>query len=134
MSPATLAWLSAFGFTQAVEVPIYVLALRRTSAEEVATPIEGPRALLAAAFGASLITHPIVWFVFPQLWMMLPRLPFGSYNGMVLAAETFAIVTEGLYFYLLGAMGFRRSMLWALVANLTSVTLGLASRARYGWP
>ncbi|APR78743.1 Hypothetical protein A7982_04090 [Minicystis rosea] len=127
MSPATLAWLSAFLFTQAVEVPVYFVALGRACSTDASAPIDDRPARIAAAFGASLITHPIVWFVFP-------RLPFRSYEGMVVGAETFAIVAEGLYFALLGAMPIRWAFLWSLGANLTSVTLGLTSRSLFGWP
>src|SRR5262249_35014609 len=58
-----LEWIYAFLFTQAVEVPIYVFALR-------GGPETPPQRALAKrvliAFGASALTHPIVWFVIPQ--------------------------------------------------------------------
>ena len=127
MTPAALAWLSAFLFTQVVEIPIYVVALGRASSAGATAPLDDLPSRLAAAFGASLVTHPIVWFVFP-------RLPLGSYEGMVAGAETFAIVAEGIYFAALGAMRIRSAMLWSLGANLTSVTLGLLSRHFFGWP
>jgi hypothetical protein len=127
VSPATRAWLSAFLFTQVVEIPIYVAALRRTSPHGLPAPLTGLRDPVVAAFGASLITHPIVWFVFP-------RLPLGSYEGMVAGAETFAVVAEGLYFYALGAMALRRAMVVSLLANASSASLGLLSRYLFGWP
>lgn len=125
MTAGTAAWLSAFLFTQAVEIPVYLIALRRS--RDALAPIEGALPRLAAAFGASLVTHPIVWFV-------IPTLPFGSYEGMVVGAESFAIIAEGLYFHALGAMGLRRATLWSLLANGASVTLGLTSRYLFGWP
>src|SRR5262249_14116566 len=70
-------WLSAFLFTQLVEVPIYTFALR-------GRPL--------VAFGASLITHPFVW-------LMVPRLPPGHYVASVLVAEVFAIVVEAYYLH-----------------------------------
>lgn len=131
MSPATLAWLSAFCFTQAVEIPIYALALRSAHEREPAIDLppwtDTVPARLVAAFGASLVTHPIVWF-------LIPRIPFGSYEAMVLFAETFAVVAEGFYFAALGLLDLRRAMLWAFLANLTSVSLGFASRYAFGWP
>lgn len=102
-------WLAAFAFTQIVEVPIYRRAL-------------GGRALVA--FGASALTHPVVWFVFP-------RLPFASYLAMVAAAEVFAWLVEAAY---LRAFGLRRALAWSLVANAASLGLGLASRALFGAP
>lgn len=136
MSPATLAWLSAFCFTQAVEIPIYVVAIRRARDRDDAREPDLPElpawaetapARIAAAFGASLVTHPIVWF-------LIPRLPLGSYGAMIVFAETFAVVAEGFYFAALGLAPLRRAMLWALVANVTSASLGLASRHVLGWP
>jgi hypothetical protein len=104
-------WLSAFVFTQCVEIPIYTRLARAT---------------LPAAFGASALTHPIVWFIIPEL--MQGR----GYLAMVLVAETFAVVAEALYLGL--AFGVNRPLCWALLANVTSAGLGLLSRALLGWP
>ncbi len=103
------AWLAAFAFTQLVEVPVYLRALR-------GRPV--------VAFGASLLTHPIVFFVFPAVWP-------GSYWAQVAAAEAFAVGAEAAY---LSAFGVSRSVWWALAANALSLGLGLASRAAFGWP
>lgn len=119
MSPALGPWLSAFLFTQAVEVPIYTRALGRFPVSLAAR--------LAIAFGASALTHPIVWFV-------IPSLHHGSYATLVLRAELFAVLVEGFYLYALGAFDLRRSMLWSLAANGASASLGLACRALFGWP
>jgi hypothetical protein len=81
------------------------------------------------AFGASAITHPVVWFVMPWLWL---RIGYpGGYWAMVSAAEAFAVLVEAAYF-----VGFRlRSALaWAVVANAASLGLGLLSRSTFGWP
>jgi hypothetical protein len=104
------AWLSAFFFTQCVEVPIYA-KLAKTG--------------WLPAFGASSLTHPIVWFVIPSLWK-------GSYWGMVAVAETFAVVAEALYL----GLGFKvkRALAWSLLANAASAGLGLLSRWMFGWP
>ncbi len=116
-----IPWLGAFVFTQLVECPIYVAALRKSERSWALA--------LAIAFGASAITHPVVWFVIPWLWNALHRA--GGYWGMVVAAELFAILVEALY---LNRLGLRRALVWAFVANLSSVTLGLISRAIFGWP
>ena len=50
---------------------------------------------------------------------------------MVLLAESFAIAVEALY---LRAFDVRRAIAWSLLANGASVTLGLLSRAAFGWP
>ncbi len=120
-------WLFAFLFTELVECPIYWTALD-DRAERSRVP-RSRLARLALVFGASAITHPVVWFVIPWLWRELDR-P-GGYWAMAAAAETFAVVVEGGYLRLFGV---RRALWWALVANLTSVTLGLLSRQLFGWP
>ncbi len=116
-----MAWLGAFIFTQVVECPLYVLAQRDSSRRWGAK--------LVLAFCASAITHPIVWFVIPPLWMSAGQV--GGYWTMVAIAEVFAVVAEGAYFW---AVGLRRAWLWALVANVASAGLGLLSRSALGWP
>jgi predicted PurR-regulated permease PerM len=116
-----MAWLSAYLFTQVVECPIYLFAQRDSSRRW--------RAQMAIAFAASGITHPIVWFVIPPLWMNADQ--FGGYWTMVAIAEVFAVVAEGAFLW---ALGLRRALLWALLANVASAGLGLLSRSLFGWP
>lgn len=119
MLEAIGAWLSAFFVTQLVEVPIYVAAQARQK-----SPARRLSAQIALAFGASAITHPIVWFV-------IPLLPARHYWEMVVRAEAFAVGVEGLYFYFLRL---KRPFVWALVANGASLSLGLLSRYLFDWP
>lgn len=116
-------WLDAFLFTQAVEVPIYVHFLKhsRLFSGEGALPLQQR---IGLAFVASLITHPVVWFVFP---MLIP----GSYGWMVLLAETFAIGTEALYLWRLKVP---QPLLVSALANGMSAGIGLMSRSLFGWP
>lgn len=113
-------WLSAFALTQAVEVPIYVRALRQGPQPS----IERLSLALALGFAASAITHPIVWFVWPVL---LP----GDWLTMAIVAELFAITTEAAW---LRAFGLPRALAWAGLANAASVLIGLGSRALFAWP
>jgi len=119
----------AFVLTQAIEVPIYTRAL-------------GVRPLVA--FGASTITHPIVWFVWPAAWRALyvaviyrdPRFVLGElgyYLGYGILAEGFAVVVEAAYFWKVGVTA-QRAFGWALVANVVSSLLGQALRAMTGFP
>lgn len=96
-------WLAAFAVTQAVELPIWSIAQRRPWRER-----------LCLAFGASAVTHPFVWFVFPDL--------LASWWAMVVAAECFAILVEALWF---SAFGLERPLLWSLLANGASFGVGL---------
>jgi hypothetical protein len=120
-----VSWLGAFTFTQVIEIPIYLWCLHRAGVE-----LRWPTRL-GVAFGASAFTHPIVWFVFPRLWIAIGE-P-GRYKGMVAAAEAFAVTAEALYLW-----GVRLrpgpALGWAFAANATSATLGFASRDLFGWP
>ncbi len=104
-------WLYAFVYTQVIEMPIYRRGLG------VKWPV---------AFGASALTHPIVWFVFPLL--PLPWWP------MIALAEAFAVAAEALYFWMLGSRGGFRALKWSLIANGASFGLGLLSTWVFGWP
>lgn len=139
MSPHLRAWLWAFLFTQAVEVPIWACALRRW---RVVTPGKPPWPAWVCAvvgFGASAITHPFVWFWFPRahpgavgfVWLFFPAAAPRGYLPMVLEAEAFAVVVEAMY---ADAFRLRYAFAWSLAANAASAGLGLASRAAFGWP
>ncbi len=132
-----LRWLLAFAFTELVEVPLYARALRRQGV------LEGLLAACAVGFGASLITHPIVWFAIPRWWIALYLFaldhapwvriesPTARYAAMGVLSECFAVLVEAVY---LRAWGLRRALAWSLAANVLSVTLGLACRAVFGVP
>lgn len=117
-----VAWFGAFLFTQAVEIPVYVLALRADRGKEF--PLGKAVGL---GFVATLITHPFVWFAFPSL-----RASMGwGYWTYVLIAELFAVGVEAAYFR---ALRLPKPLAWAVVANGASAGLGLASRYAFGWP
>ena len=105
-----MLWFKAFLLTQLMEMPLYLFATRNQYSW-------GSR--LAIAFGASALTHPIVWLVFPVLW------PFRSFFWMIVAAEIFAFVAEALY---LRWCRVPRPWIWALVANGFSLSVGLVIR------
>ena len=102
-------WLGYFLLTQLVEVPIYYYALRG-------------RALVA--FGASAITHPVVFWVFPRIWP-------GSYWSMIAGAEAFAVVVEWLY---LRGFKLKNAFAWSLGSNAASFLLARLSVHLFGWP
>ena len=113
MIAALTRWAAAFALTQLVEMPIYVRALGRR------------RQRFAIAFTASAITHPIIWFVVPALWMGR------SYVAMAVASEAFAVLAESVW---LARFDVRRALAWSFAANAASVCVGLAVRAVFGWP
>jgi hypothetical protein len=93
-----------------VEVPIYAVGLRVG---------------LFPAFGASAITHPVLWFViFPCLHL--------SYFWLVVIGESFAFLVEAAYFAWLFRR--RRALLWSALANAASFSAGMLSRRLFGIP
>jgi hypothetical protein len=111
-----LSWVRAFLLTQTVEMGLYVRA----------TPGRPLRERVAVAFGASAITHPIVWFVIPDLvraWQ-----PTGDWQRdwwiAVAIAETWAVTGEAIWLSLFGKPPLR-ALAWALAANTASFTIGL---------
>ena len=111
-----LLWLNAFLFTQAVEVPIYLYALPRE------------RWAILVAFGASALTHPLVWYFFPVLFDYWE--PQG-FLMMAIFAEAFAVFAEAMW---LSRFQVKHAFLWAFVANMSSVGLGKLSRYFFDWP
>lgn len=97
-------WLTAFLLTEAVEAPVY-LALGR------GVPLL--RRLLVA-FGASAVTHPVLWFAFP--WDR------ASWWWSFVIGECLVVIVEGALAWL---AGFRFPWLVALAANAASVVVGL---------
>ncbi|MEY4582893.1 MAG: hypothetical protein RL701_7596 [Pseudomonadota bacterium] len=108
---ATLSqWLFAFAFTQLIEVPIYRRVLGCG---------------FARAFGASALTHPVVWFViFPASSL--------DYTQTAICSEIFAWLAEAAYFA--PTFGVRRALSAAFIANAASCLLGLLSRRLFGAP
>jgi hypothetical protein len=103
-------WFAAFVLTVAVEVPIAGYLLRRAEPDRL-------RLVLLVVF-ANLATHPIVWYVITQLFLV------GTWE-YVLVAESWAIAVEAL-FYAVAFRGLdpRRAIAVALVANAASFTAG----------
>lgn len=94
-------WLIAFAVTQLVEVPIYLRATGRK---------------WLAAFGASLITHPVVWFLLPRFW------PRGHWESLLIASALFCVAIEAAW---LASWGVKRPIEWSLVANGASFAVTL---------
>jgi hypothetical protein len=108
------AWAVAFLLTEAVEAPIYAVALRHLN--------RVPRFMLA--FGASLLTHPFVWlfvsaFGAPEYWKA------------VTISEIFAVLVEAGY---LRALAASSVFGWSIFANASSLGIGLLCRMIWGIP
>ncbi len=110
-------WVLAFGLTQAIEAPLYAVALRERGLARAA----------GIALGASALTHPFVWFAFPALFAGFE----GSDVVRVAVSEAFAVGVEALY---LSAWGVPRAFWWSLAVNGASFSVGLSLSLLIGWP
>jgi hypothetical protein len=105
-----LLWFAAFALTVALEAPVVWAILRRVE------PSAG-RLVALAAF-ASLATHPVVWFVFPEL-------PPGGW-GSTLLSEAWAVATEALFYALaLRGLAPARALLASVASNALSFGAGI---------
>src|SRR5262249_38271161 len=110
-------WLAAFAFTVAVEVPIAAALLR------------GPRLRrrVALAVVAQCVSHPAVWFIFPELGL--------RYGVMLALAESWAVLSETAVYYPPGdGVSLRRAFAVSLAANAASVLVWLAILRPLGLP
>jgi hypothetical protein len=114
MGPYLQAWLQSFAFTQLVEVPVYMQFL------------PGGRWRAAViGFGATALTHPLVWFVFPVVVR-------GNWLRMTTWSELFAFGAEAIYMCIW--LSPKKAFAASLFANGASLGLGLISRHLFGAP
>jgi len=105
------AWFAAFFLTVAIEAPIVWLFLRRQEPDLL-------RLGLLIVF-ANLVTHPAVWFIWTQVFLV----GTASYT---LAAETWAVVAEAVFYWAtIKGLSVRRAIAVAVAANATSFLVGL---------
>ncbi len=118
-----LHWLRAYLLTQMVEMGVYAQASARPLRER-----------LAIAFGASAITHPIVWFVIVDavaLFVHTGSALTDRWIGIAVA-EAFALTVEAGWLMLFGARPLT-ALGFSLLANGSSFTFGLFLYERGGW-
>jgi hypothetical protein len=110
--PTPHAWLMAFLATAAVEVPI-VVALTRDH------PMPAWRRALIGLF-AQLVTHPLVWFVFPRLVGLTGR-------SSLALSELWAWLAEAVFYaVVLPGLSPARALGISAIANAASILVGLA--------
>jgi hypothetical protein len=103
-------WFVAFVLTVAIEMPIAAWILRR------AEPDLARR--LALIVFANLVTHPAVWWVFSQLFLV------GTLE-YTLAAEGWAVGAEAAFYAVtIRDLGPRRAIVVAILANGASFAIG----------
>lgn len=115
--PYVVAWSKAFALTVLVELLVAWPLLRD---EE---PDRGRR--LGLVIFAQIMSHPAVWFIFPELRL--------SWSATVVCAESWAVLSETL-FYTLVFRGLqpRRAFGVSALANGASYGLGLLLQS-LGW-
>ena len=115
--PADL-WLRAFALTVLVELPIVAYLLRRLEPDRVR--------LVVLILFANLATHPAVWFIFTQPFLV-------GTPAYYLAAESWAVVAETVFYWAaFRGLAVRRAFLVALGANAASFLVGEVLAA--AWP
>lgn len=97
-------WAIAFLLTEAVETPIYAVALRHFNLI--------PRLMLA--LGASLLTHPLVW-------LFVSARGANEYWSSVTVSEIAAVLLEAGY---LRALAIPSALGWSVLANGLSMGVG----------
>ncbi len=103
-------WFAAFLLTLAIEIPVAFMLLRRAEPDR-------PRLLLLVVF-ANLVTHPAVWFVFTQLFLV-------GTPEYTLAAEAWAVAIEALFYAVtIRGLSARLAITVALAANVASFAVG----------
>ena len=117
----TVAYAIALLLTLTIEIPIVAVGLARW--------YRVPAALgVPVAAAASLLTHPVVWFVLPGL--LTPSI---GGPGYLLVAEGFAWLVEGAIFWLVTRRDPVGLLLLSLLANLASFMAGGLLRAVGLW-
>ena len=117
------AWTHALVFTLAVETPIYMLLAPRFA--------DNKRSLLiwlSVGLSASLITHPFVWYAWPEIIDATQH-----YTAFLVAAELFAVLVEAAWLRL-WSVRLAPALLISIAANMSSVAVGEVTRALFGWP
>ena len=111
-------WFRAFLLTVAVEVPLAAFLLRR---------FEPSRArLVILLLFANLASHPAVWFIFTQLFLI------GTWEYL-LVVEGWAVAIEALFYWTaFPGLPARRAIAVSLAANAASVLVGQVLTA--AWP
>ena len=115
MEPYELEWARAFALTLAIELPLYVLLLRREGF--------GARTAFGAGLAANVVSHPLLWFAFPM---------FEPYVAYAAAGEAMVIAIELAVVYAAGRMArirmrTARTVAVVVVVNAVSMVVGLVA-------
>ena len=112
--PAQLQhWLVALALTLVIELPVYAFLCRKD------TTIQ--KSLAAGALG-TLITHPLLWF----LWQPTMKALFHNTAAVTPAGEFLVVIIEAAVLKIVvRTLHFRTALSISLIANATSYGIGL---------
>ena len=150
LTPRQLGWLRSFAFTLAVEVPVFVWMARRY----VAIPrITLRRAAAAGAWGTCM-THPVLWFLWPRLYVAALSLllapeslkeeygrraiffvmdqPHVFWSGVAIAELLIACIESFTFWLAARRIPLPRAILASFLAN--GASYGLGQLVRHLWP
>jgi hypothetical protein len=103
-------WIAAFVLTLAIEIPIAGFLLRRAEPDRLR--------LVALIVFANLATHPVVWYVMPQLLLV-------GTPTFTLVAEGWATAAEAVFYAVtIRGLSPRRAIAVAVAANTASWLAG----------
>ena len=107
-------WFKAFVFTLAAEIPVFVLVARTGEKRQPRTRIM--RLALAGGAG-TLVTHPLLWFI----WPFVVR----EYTSYIVSGELIVVLVESVIFFLVArSVTFPRALAASFLANGFSFGLG----------
>lgn len=108
------SWLEAYGLTVGLELALtWPLLARMLQKGRMAERWRIPAAVIAA----STLSHPAVWFVWPQV--------VRPYFLMVVVAEAWAVTSEWvLYRLVFPELGWGRALVVSFLANALSFSVG----------
>ena len=105
-------WLRYFGFTLAVEIPVYIFLTRKD--------VPASRALIAAVI-CSAVTHPLLWFAWKPLVYSLG----GHFAQYIVSGEILVSLIEGFLFFAVARPAtFSKALGASFIANAASYGLG----------
>lgn len=104
---------SALALTFLIEVPIVLVLCRFWLARDVPT-----LHVIPVAFAATMITHPVVWWLNKSLKML-------SFWPRVTLLELLVVLVEAIVYALALSLGFKKGLIIAFIANAISFGGGL---------
>ncbi len=106
-------WIRAFLLTLAIEIPVFAAIGRKLIGKK---KISWPRLIIAAGTG-TLLTHPLLWFVWPRI--------ISDYTTSIILGELLIALIESATFYAIARpIRLPHAVITAFAANAASYAIG----------